>query len=130
MAMENDDPGRRAVEPAVPPGWPDDAELPVAGWGDVAMPIDELWDAFGDVQRTVGMHLDHAVVAEDALLRDLHEALVARTQLVRGERLQLRRRSGNERPASSNCVWPFHIRPPCQLTPILKPCVPILARQD
>ena len=51
MAMGSDDPSRRAVEPVVPPGWPADAELPVAGWGDVAMPIDELWEAFTDVER-------------------------------------------------------------------------------
>jgi pimeloyl-ACP methyl ester carboxylesterase len=51
MAIEGDDPSRRAVEPVIPPGWPADDELPVAGWGDVAMPVDELWDAFIDVER-------------------------------------------------------------------------------
>ena len=47
----SDDSSRRAVEPVIPPGWPADDELPVAGWGDVAMPIDELWDAFTDVEH-------------------------------------------------------------------------------
>jgi len=51
MAIGSDDLSRRAAEPVVPPGWPADAELPVAGWGDVAMPVDELWEAFTDVER-------------------------------------------------------------------------------
>lgn len=42
---------RPAAEPAVPPGWPADGELPVRGWSDVAMPLDELWEAFAAVER-------------------------------------------------------------------------------
>jgi pimeloyl-ACP methyl ester carboxylesterase len=51
MATGSDDPTERAVEPAVPPGWPADDALPVAGWGDVELSVDELWDAFTDVER-------------------------------------------------------------------------------
>jgi pimeloyl-ACP methyl ester carboxylesterase len=45
------DPSQPTPEPVVPPGWPADEALPVRGWGDVAMPVDELWAAFTDVER-------------------------------------------------------------------------------
>jgi pimeloyl-ACP methyl ester carboxylesterase len=51
MAIESDDLSRRAAEPVAPPGWPADAELPIVGWGDVEIPLDELWEAFADVER-------------------------------------------------------------------------------
>jgi pimeloyl-ACP methyl ester carboxylesterase len=51
MAIESNDPSRHAVEPAVPPGWPADEALPVAGWGDVALSVEELWQAFTDVEQ-------------------------------------------------------------------------------
>lgn len=37
------------LEPSVPPGWPTDDELPVRGWGDVDLDLDELWATFLDV---------------------------------------------------------------------------------
>ena len=33
----------------MPPGWPADPEQPVVGWGDVGVPLDELWTTFTDV---------------------------------------------------------------------------------
>jgi pimeloyl-ACP methyl ester carboxylesterase len=51
MAIESDEPSRHAVEPSVPPGWPADEALPIVGWGDVALSVEELWQAFTDVER-------------------------------------------------------------------------------
>lgn len=49
MALADEAVDRSPIEPAIPPGWPPDPELPIRGWGDVALPLDELWEAFTDV---------------------------------------------------------------------------------
>lgn len=76
MTMDRDDPVQSSTEPAIPPGWPDDEALPVRGWGDVAMPLEQLWDVFCDVEHwpdwnpcILKARVDGDVLRESATLR-------------------------------------------------------------